>query len=113
MQQAMDTYRATGTLLNHSAFLVFFAQACSVVREIARGLTAVNESLTLGGQTGELWFQAEAHRVKGVLLRLQARKEPQPADAFKTAWACFEKACQIADQQGAQSLALRAMKEMA
>jgi DNA-binding SARP family transcriptional activator len=112
MQQAMTTYRATGTLLNHTAFLVLFAQACGVLGEHTRGLAAVNESLTLGEETGELWFQAEAYRVKGTLLRLQAQEQPQPAAAFKAAWTCFEQARQIAEQQGARSFALRALKEM-
>lgn len=112
MQQAMATYRATGTLLNQTAFLVFFAQACGVAGEIARGLAAVDESLALGEQTGELWIQAEAYRVKGTLLRLQAREQPRPADALKAANVCFEQAREIAEKQGAQSFALRALKEM-
>ncbi len=113
MQQAMEAYRATGTLLNRTTFLVLFAQACGVAGEIARGLAAVNESLALGEQTGELWIQAEAYRVKGTLLRLQASEQPQPAEAFKDARACFEQARQTAEQQGARSLVLRAMKEIA
>ncbi len=113
MQQAMEAYRATGTLLNITAFLVFFAQACGVAGDIARGLQAVNASLVLAEETGERWFQAEAYRVKGTLLRLQASEQPQPADALKAALVCFEQARQTAEQQGAQSFALRAMKEMA
>ncbi len=113
MQQAMEAYRATGTLLNITAFLVFFAQACGVAGEIARGLAAVNESLALAEQTGELWFQAEAYRVKGALLRLQAGEQTQSAAAFKAAHVCFEQARQTAEQQGAQSFALRAMEELA
>lgn len=113
MNQAMEAYRATGTTLNVTAFLVFFAKACGKAGQIARGLAAVNESLALGERTGELWFQAEAYRVKGALLRLQASEQPHPADALKAALACFEQARQTAEQQGAQSFALRAMEELA
>lgn len=113
MHQAIEAYRTTGTTLNRTAFLVLFAEACGKAGQIAHGLEAVNASLALAEQTGERWFQAEAYRVKGTLLRLQAREKPQPAAAFKDALACFEQARQTAEQQGAQSLALRAMKEMA
>jgi predicted ATPase len=108
MVQAMEDYRATGTLLNRTGFLVFFGQACGKAGEIARGLAAVDESLALAEQTGELWFQAEALRVKGDLLRLQAASAAQPEEALCAAEACFEMARQVARQQQARWLELRA-----
>ena len=108
MQQAMEAYHATGTLLNRTTFLVFFAQACGVAGEIARGLAAVDESLALGEQTGELWFQSEAYRIKGKLLEMQARNQAQPAAVLQAAAACFVLVRQTAEQQGAVALAQRA-----
>jgi DNA-binding SARP family transcriptional activator len=106
MYQAMEDYRATGTLLNRTAFLVLFGQACGRAGETARGLAAVDESLALAGQTGEFWFQAEAWRVKGELLRRQAENQAGPG--LRAAEKCFETARQLAGQQEAKSLELRA-----
>jgi predicted ATPase len=107
MHQAMEAYRTTGTTLNRTAFLVFFAEACGKAGQIARGLAAVEESLFLAEQTGELWFQATAWRVKGELLAQQAGHGVAPA-AIPGAAACFEMARQVAAQQGVKSLPLRA-----
>lgn len=112
MQQAMDAYRATGTLLNRTTFLVFFAQACAVAGEIARGLAAVDESLALGEQTGELWFQSQAYRIKGKLLQMEARNQAQPAAILQDAATCFVLARQTAEQQGAVALAQRASADL-
>ena len=112
MQQAMDAYRATGTLLNRTTFLVFFAQACAVAGEIARGLAAVEESLALGERTGELWIQSEAYRIKGKLLEMQARNQAQPAAILQDAATCFVLARQTAEQQGAVALAQRASADL-
>jgi len=109
MHQAIEAYRATGTVLNRTAFLALFAQACATAGQIERGLAAVDESLALGEETGELWFQAEALRVKGELLRLQAAKQAQPEEALSAAEACFQSARRLAKQQGAKSFELRAV----
>lgn len=104
MHQAMEEYRATGTVLNRTGFLAFFGQACGAAGQIARGLAAVDESLALAEQTGELWFQAEALRIKGELLCLQVGNRAEPEASLREAEACFERARQVARQQGAKSL---------
>jgi hypothetical protein len=89
MQQAIEGYRATGTLLNLTAFLAMFAQACGVAGQVERGLAAADESLALGRQTGERWYEAEALRIKGELLRQQA------GTPVAEARACFEEALEL------------------
>jgi hypothetical protein len=103
MHQAMEAYRATGTMLNRTAFLVFFAEACGKAGQIERGLAAVKESLCLAKQTGELWFQAAAWRIKGELLARQAG-ESVVSEAVPNAAACLAMARQVAEQQGARRL---------
>ena len=103
MHQAMEAYRATGTMLNRTAFLVFFAEACGKVGQIERGLAAVEESLCLAKQTGELWFQAAAWRIKGGLLARQAG-QGVVSEAVPNAAACLAMARQVAEQQGARRL---------
>jgi len=104
MHQVMEDYGVTGTVLNRTGFLAFFGQACGTAGEIARGLAAVDESLALAEQTGELWFQAEALRIKGELLCLQAGNQAEPEVSLREAEVCFERARQVAWQQGATSL---------
>lgn len=109
MHQALEEYRATGTVLNRTGFLVFFGCACGTAGQLDRGLAAVDESLALAEQTGELWFQAEAWRTKGELLCLQAEGQTQPDAILTAAEACSEMARQVARQQEAKWLELRAV----
>lgn len=105
MYEAMETYSATGTILNRTAWLVSYAEACTAVRETERGLAAADESIKLGDRTGELWIQAEAHRLKGeLLLQLSSSDEVSFAEAEN----CFLRAREIARNQAARSLELRA-----
>jgi predicted ATPase len=53
-------------------------------------------------QTGERFYEAELHRVKGELLLIQTSGDEREAEA------CFENALQVAREQGAKSLELRA-----
>lgn len=101
MQRMIEAYHTTGTVLNRTAFLVLFGQACGKAGQLERGLEAVNESIELGEQTGELWYQAEAFRIKGELL-MQHKANDQEVEN------CFQKARQIANQQGAKNFELRA-----
>jgi len=108
MQYTIQAYLSTGTILNRTGFLVFFAQACLMVGEISRGLNAINESIQLGEKTGELWFQAEAWRTKGELLLANKKNLHLETWKIKEAEICLLNACQIASQQKAKSFELRA-----
>src|SRR5262249_6236541 len=71
------------------------------------GLTVLAEALTLADTTGERWYEAECYRLKGVLL-LQ-----QHSDNQAEAESCFHKALEIACNQQAKSLELRAATSLA
>jgi predicted ATPase/DNA-binding SARP family transcriptional activator len=103
MNAVIEAYYSTKTVLNRTAFLVFFAQVCLEGGEISRGFEHVNESIKLGEQTSELWFQAEAWRTKGELM-LIGEQRPNIAGAQT----CFETALQIAREQAAKTFELRA-----
>lgn len=102
MQRMMDAYHATGTVLNRTAFLVLFAQACGQAGKSERGLNAVDESIRLAEKTGELWYQAEALRVKGELLVQHETNKTEAED-------CLLTASRIANEQQAKMLELRAI----
>lgn len=113
MQKNIETYYVTKTILNRTGFLVFFSQACLEAGLRKRGLDAVNQSLQRGNETGELWFQSEAWRVKGELILMSERgrvvSEKEKAEALN----CFQNAFRIAEEQKAKMCELRAVMSMA
>jgi DNA-binding SARP family transcriptional activator/tetratricopeptide (TPR) repeat protein len=110
MNDVIEAYYATKTVLNRTAFLVYFAQACLASGQRERGLDRVIESITLGEKTGELWFQAEAWRTRGDLLLMRAEAGQAEKQDAQT---CFETALQIAHEQGARAFELRAAISLA
>jgi DNA-binding SARP family transcriptional activator/tetratricopeptide (TPR) repeat protein len=113
MEGAITGYRASGTSLNHAAFLAHFAQGCAEVGEVGRGIAAVDASLGAAARSGELWFQAEAWRIKGVLLRARADGDEDPERTRRAARACLETAQHVARQQGATAIERRAAESLA
>jgi predicted ATPase/class 3 adenylate cyclase len=101
MCQAMDAFQSMGTILNRTAWLVLYSEACTAKQKIAWGLAAAEESIDLGEKTGELWIQAEAYRLRGELLARQS-------EYYAEAESCFLRAGDIARRQAARSLELRA-----
>jgi adenylate cyclase len=78
--------------------------------ELARGcakegLSAIDEAVAFVEQTGERFWEAEIHRLRGELLRLAGNDGP--------AEACFQTALDVARRQGALSLELRAATSLA
>lgn len=108
MEAAIERYAARGTTLNRSAFLAHHARACGEAGQIDRGLAAVDASLSEAERSGELWFQAEAWRVKGELLGLRAATGAGRAQSRRAGRACFEAAQRTARGQGAVALERRA-----
>lgn len=108
MFQAIEEYYAMGTILNRTAMLVFFADACRKTENPKRGLAVLNESISLGEKTGELWFQAEACRMKGELLAQIAGQAEYGRGSYSESENCFLRAYEIARSQEAKSLQLRA-----
>ena len=67
----------------------------------------IGEAMTAVEATKERWFEAEVHRVAGEI----ALKSPKPDAAEAQAY--FERALEVARQQQAKSLELRAATSMA
>ena len=66
------------------------------------GLAALSEALALVEKTGERYYEAELHRLKGELLLQHAAPEVSHAEA------CFQQALDVARRQQAKSWELRA-----
>jgi len=116
-------------------YLTWLAVGYGAVGQVAEGLATVAEALRLVEKTDERWYEAELYRLKGTLT-LQSQislkqvsgqsqagqnksedTSPQPptpsTQAEAEAEACFLKAIEIAQQQQAKSLELRATVSLA
>jgi predicted ATPase len=102
MRQGLNDWRATGAEIWRPYFLTLLAEAYATAGQIDAGLSAVDEALLVAHTTGEHWWDAESHRLKGEGLQQQAVPDEQQAEA------CFQQALDIARQQQARSLELRA-----
>lgn len=79
------------------------------------GLAALDEALTLREKTGESYYAAEMHRLRGELLLLQVGKSQRVEGSRHEVEveACFHQALDIARHQHAKSLELRAAVSLA
>jgi predicted ATPase len=71
------------------------------------GLQTLTEAHTLVEQHEERWWEAEVHRLRGVLLLQQRLPQQKEAEAY------FHKALTVARRQQAKSLELRAAMSQA
>jgi class 3 adenylate cyclase/predicted ATPase len=105
--QGLRAYRATGAESGRSAFLALLAETYGIMGQPEAGLTVLTEALTLADTTGTGWCEAELYRLKGALL-LQLSSDNQAK-----AEACYQHALDIARNQQAKSLELRATTSLA
>jgi len=113
MQQILDIYDKTRTILNKTAFLLMFSKACLTAGQILRGLDAIEKCLIVGENTGELWLQAEAWRIKGELLLISNNTQQAGGEKKAGALNCFWNAYNVAKSQKAKMWELRTAISMA
>ena len=107
LRQGLDAYRATGAVFQRPHFLGMLAEVHGSLGQPEAGLTALREALALVETTGEHYYEAELHRLKGELLLQHAAPEVSHAET------CFQQALDIARRQQAKSLELRAAMSLA
>jgi len=124
MREGMAQYRAIGSEMARTSYLALLAEALGKAGQPGEGLNILAEALTLLNQTGERFYEAELHRLKGELLLMQAigEKGRQSSDVLRTntagratisaAETCFLRAIDIARQQDAKSWELRAVMSL-
>ena len=85
------------------------AEASATVGQVEAGHAALDEALAVISYTGERWYEAELHRLRGELLLVQHHaKLTAPDDQVEAATSCFQQALAIARRQATKSLELRA-----
>lgn len=124
LRDGMDRYRAIGSELARTSYLALLAEALGEAGQLGDGLNVLAEALTMVGLTGERFYEAELHRLKGELLLMQVtgEKDRVSTEALRTrsaerpaisaAETCFLRAIDIAHQQESKSWELRAVMSL-
>jgi predicted ATPase len=107
IQRGLADLQATGAALHRPYFLSFLADAYGKAGQSMEGLQVLAKALTLIEKNRGRWDKAELHRLKGELLLAQS------PDNQAEATACFHHALDIARNQQAKSLELRAATSLA
>jgi len=112
IREGLTTYQATGSVHGRPYFLALLARAHVNNGQSQAALGALDEALAIVGNTGERYYEAELHRLKGELL-LRSSAQARLTKNGEVAEAYFGQALAIARQQGAKSLELRAALSLA
>jgi predicted ATPase len=102
VRQGITAWRATGATLFVPYLCTVLAEVCDHLGHTEDGLQALAEAHTLVEQHEERYWEAEVHRLRGVLLL----RQPVPPQAEAEAW--LQRALDVARRQEAKSLELRA-----
>jgi DNA-binding winged helix-turn-helix (wHTH) protein/tetratricopeptide (TPR) repeat protein len=105
IRAGLDTQLTIGAQIARTQFLAIFAETLWHAGRAEEALQAVEDSLALSNSNGERYYYAELWRLKAELLKIQ--------DKTAEAESCFKTAIDIARQQAAKSLELRASTSLA
>jgi predicted ATPase len=100
--QGLAAWRAMGAELPRTFALAQLAEAQRKSGRAEEGLGVLHEALTVTDKSGERWWEAELHRLKGEL------RLARSADHRAEAETCFHQALDVACRQEVKSLELRA-----
>jgi predicted ATPase len=124
MRAALASLQALDTKLVRPHFLALIVECLEGARQLEEGLPMLEEALGIVESNGERYYQAELYRLKGELLLAQSadlfagsarignRDGGQPPE-IANAEECFNRSREIAQQQKAKSLELRAVISLA
>jgi class 3 adenylate cyclase/predicted ATPase len=99
--QGLAALRAMGSEYLSTYYLGVLAEAYGHVGHPEAGLRVLTEALVAAHNTGVRYYEAELHRLRGVLLLQHIAPDAQHAEA------CFHQALDVARHQQAKSLELR------
>jgi len=113
MRRGIATFEATGAKVARPINLCLLADAYAKTGQPGEGLEVLDEALDAVNDTGEGWWEAELHRLRGELLRAQRAQRAGQMGAEGEAEACFRQAIEVARRQEAKSWELRATTSLA
>lgn len=80
LEQGVTAYNNMKLGLYRPSVLNLYAQACMDMGLVVKGIEALQNSLELSQMGGELWLDAESHRIMGELLLKKPDPEPEKAE---------------------------------
>ncbi len=107
LRQGINEWRAIGTELFVPYFLIHLAEGYGALKKVDEALDALKEGWEAMERTGEHCWKAEVHRLNGDLLLYQSTSDVAQAAN------CFRQALDVARNQQAKSLELRAATSLA
>jgi predicted ATPase len=107
VRQGLAAWRAPGAALLVPYFYSVLADVCDHLSHTDDGLQALVEAHTRVEQQEERWWEAEIHRLRGVLLLKQPGTLPAEAEAW------LQRALDVARRQEAKSIELQAAMSLA
>ena len=107
LRQALADYANQGNKFQLPFYRGLLAEIEAEGGDATAALVGIDEALALAGETGEHWFDAGLHRIRGEILVEQNPADPAPAEA------AFLAAIAVARQQKARSFELRAALSLA
>jgi predicted ATPase len=106
MRQGVGAWRATGAELYQPYWLALLAETLGKVGQTEEGLTMLADASDTAHKNGERFYEAELYRLKGELLLALSAENQAEAET------CFRQAIDVARQQCAKSLELRAVMSL-
>jgi tetratricopeptide (TPR) repeat protein len=97
----LSSKRQSGSLLLIPYYLYLVAEAFAQLNQVDQALALIDEAIDTAQSTGEQWWEAEIHRLRGELLHTYRAND-------ESAEQCFVQAKEMASDVGAKSLELRA-----
>jgi predicted ATPase len=108
MQENFARLRAIGTEMSLNGYSVDLAEVMGLAGCIEEGLAIVTEAILRAEKSGECYFEAESHRVKGDLLVQAAGQSAAVPSLGAGAEASYQRALEVARRRGALTHELRA-----
>jgi predicted ATPase len=111
LRRGLDAQQATGASLWKAHFLSLLASALARTGNLAEGLSLVQQAIGGSEESGESYFLAELHRVKGEILLMHAfAQQGARRNTLRTeARSSLDRALTTAKQQQTRSWELRAV----
>ncbi len=107
MRQGLAARRALGREAEEFNLIAVLAEALGKTGQAEEGLRLLNQVLAVGADSGMADWEAELHRLTGVLLLCQSAGNRAEAEAS------YNQAIAVASRQQAKSLELRAATSLA
>jgi predicted ATPase len=108
IRAGLEEYRDSGAGVGCPTFLALLAEAYCKAGQPAAGLEALSEAYATTRQSGERWYESELYRIEGELTLQLSETKRADATHQQRAEDCFRRAVEVARDQKAKLLELRA-----